>query len=101
MEFQTTNSSALRAESNQSGIDFLRTEVGLANTFLDVSETSRQPDHQEQARRDALTAYRSIQRFLPSSDGRELKRRTLLSFLVCSKHGWSVPELRSRKAEDT
>lgn len=43
----------------------MRTEISLANTFLDVSETSRESAKQEQGRQDATTVYRSVLHYLP------------------------------------
>jgi len=51
-------------QSNLHGIKFLQTKIDLANTFLDLGETSGEQAHQEQSRRDADTAYRSILHFL-------------------------------------
>jgi hypothetical protein len=52
-------------QANLQGIQFLQTELKLANTFLDIREASSAPEHREQSGRDAEEAYRSILHFLP------------------------------------
>jgi hypothetical protein len=54
-----TNLSQPESEANQLGIDFLRLEISLANTFMDVAETSRVEENQRQGKRDAEKAYLS------------------------------------------
>ena len=46
-------------DSRQHGIDFLRLEISLGNTFLDVAKTSQILANQQQGKRDAENAYRS------------------------------------------
>ena len=53
------------SDANSSGVEFMRTEIFLANTFLDVSRDSRVTVNQEQGRLDAAEAYRSVLHFLP------------------------------------
>ena len=44
---------------NQHGIDFLRIEISLGNTFMDVAKTSQILANQQQGKRDAEKAYKS------------------------------------------
>jgi hypothetical protein len=53
------------AAANASGIEFLKTELRLANTFLDRAETTKVHEHQLQSREDTLKAYRAVLKFLP------------------------------------
>ena len=50
---------------NHQGVDFVLTEISLANTLLDVAETTKLADHRQKARHDAELAYRTALRFLP------------------------------------
>jgi hypothetical protein len=52
-------------QANLRGIQFLQTELKLANTFLDICEDSSVPEHKEQSGRDAEAASRSILHLLP------------------------------------
>lgn len=56
---------AALAASNQAGIDFLRTELGLANTFMDLAETTKIPEHRLKSHEDTQAAYRCLLKFLP------------------------------------
>jgi hypothetical protein len=54
-----TNVSQPESEANQQRIEFLRIEISLAITFMDVVETSRVDANQRQGERDAQKAYLS------------------------------------------
>ena len=54
----------LRA-SNDAGIEFLRTELSLAHTFLNVATATKHPERRLQSLEHAHEAYRAILRFLP------------------------------------
>jgi hypothetical protein len=56
---------AALAASNASGIEFMRTELSLAHTFLDVAETTRVAAHRLQSHEDTQKAYRCLLKFLP------------------------------------
>jgi hypothetical protein len=51
-------------ELNTNAIDFLRIEISLANTFMDVSRTSNVLANQRQGRLSAEKAYRCASRLL-------------------------------------
>ncbi|WP_263415244.1 hypothetical protein [Terriglobus albidus] len=51
--------------TNAAGIEFLKTEMGLANTFLNVAETTRRPEQRIQSHHDAQMAYREVAHYLP------------------------------------
>ncbi|HEX6506748.1 MAG TPA: hypothetical protein VF221_03860 [Chloroflexota bacterium] len=50
---------------NRQGVDFVLTEISLANTLLDVADVTNMADHKQSARHDAGVAYRTALRFLP------------------------------------
>jgi hypothetical protein len=47
------------SDLNRNGVDFLRIEISLGNTFMDVAGTSKVLANQQQGRRDAEKAYQS------------------------------------------
>lgn len=46
--------------SNEAGVEFVETELSLANTFLDVAETSTVAEHRFKSHQDTLKAYQSV-----------------------------------------
>ncbi len=46
--------------SNEVGIGFMKTELSLANTFLDVGETSTVPAHRLKSQKDTKRAYQAV-----------------------------------------
>jgi hypothetical protein len=66
--------SELMERANSAGIDFVRTEMYTAQTFIQVAETSNSPESRARNFSLALKAYRAILHFLPrvipSSDER-------------------------------
>jgi len=57
--------SRLIERSNAIGIDFLRTDLVTALTFIQVAETSNSPETSTRNFRKALEAYRAVLHFLP------------------------------------
>jgi hypothetical protein len=53
------------AASNESGIEFMRTELSLAHTFLDLAETTKVAEHRIKSHEDTQKAYRAVLKFLP------------------------------------
>jgi hypothetical protein len=51
--------------SNEAGIEFMRTELSLAHTFMDVAETTKLSQNRLQSREDTQKAYRALLHFLP------------------------------------
>lgn len=60
MEFYAT-----LAASNEAGIEFMRIELSLANTFMDVAETTRLASNRLRSHEDTQKAYRALLYFLP------------------------------------
>lgn len=50
-------------QSNQAGLEFLRTELDLALTFLSVASTTHKPENALRNRENARLAYASILRY--------------------------------------
>lgn len=52
-------------ESNEAGIRFVLTDLGLAETFLSISRTTHHPQIAKRNQKNARTAYDAIARILP------------------------------------
>lgn len=50
---------------NNSAVSFLKIELGLAHTFLDLAESTRQQERRTRNVQNALEAYCTLLRFLP------------------------------------
>jgi hypothetical protein len=57
--------SELMERANTVGIDFLRTEIHTAETFIQVAETSNSPETRVRNFGKALKGYRAVLQFLP------------------------------------
>jgi hypothetical protein len=57
--------SELMERANTVGIDFLRTEIHTAETFIQVAETSSSPETRARNFGLALKGYRAVLHFLP------------------------------------
>ncbi len=57
--------SELMDSTNSIGIDFLRTDLEAAQTFINVAETSSSPETQVRNYGKALEGYRTVLHFLP------------------------------------
>ena len=52
--------------SQQLSVDFLKIELQAALTFIRVADSSINPAHTEQGRRNAAEAYNTVQKLLPN-----------------------------------
>lgn len=55
----------LMEHTNEIGVDFLRTDIEAALTFLQVAETSSSPETRVRNYGKALEGYRTVLHFLP------------------------------------
>jgi hypothetical protein len=62
-------------ESQQLSVQFLKIELQAALTFTGVAESSTNPVHIEQGRRNAAEAYNTIQKLLPKVQPSEQDKR--------------------------
>jgi hypothetical protein len=53
------------AEANAGGVSFVLTELDMAMTFVGLAQTSHRPETVQRNHKNALEAYRTVQRFLP------------------------------------
>jgi len=53
------------AEANAGGVSFVLTELDMALTFIDLAQTSHRAETVRRNHKNALEAYRTVQRFLP------------------------------------
>jgi hypothetical protein len=72
---------------NNSAVSFLKFELSLAHTFLDLAESSRQQERRIRNVQNALEAYRTVLRFLP---------RVAISEVECLTFDWELCILRDR-----
>jgi predicted secreted protein len=55
----------LRQDFNDTGEQFLRTELDMAQSLIEVGETTCDPQHRDRSYQEAATGYRTIARILP------------------------------------
>lgn len=66
----------LRAQANRNRIDFIHAELQIALTFLDLAETTREPETRERNRANAQKAREQVEhrlREVTDIDGDELR----------------------------
>ena len=70
------------SEGNESGVEFLLSELDLAVTFMDFANTTTNEETAQRNYQHAIKAYKTAERFLPKVMPDRMQRQTIAEKLA-------------------